>query len=90
MRREKKIEQLRRVQKVDAPPYLLTRVRAKIRSEAIAEHLPHSWWWAGAAAFVLLLLLNATVFFAPRQTPAADLVEQYGLHQTQQVYADEN
>lgn len=81
-----KIELLRKVRRVEAPPFLLTRIRAKIDA-ARAEKLPATWAWAGSLAFGLLLFLN--VVLATR-TETADPAAQYRLHQSPQLYADEN
>lgn len=85
----KDLELLKKVQKVEAPPFLLTRVRAKIRAEE-RERLPAAWLWSGALAFGLLLWLNfALASDAPIGTEI-NIAAQYGLHSTQQLYVDEN
>lgn len=89
MKNEEQIELLRKVQKVDAPPFLLTRIHARIRAGE-AERLPASWKWAGSLAIGLLILMNALAFTAPERSESADLARQYGLYQTQQLYADQN
>lgn len=57
MKQYQNIEQLKKVRKVDAPPFLLTRIHAKIRASKV-EQLPLSWRWAGGLAFGLMLCLN--------------------------------
>lgn len=57
MKKEQPLERLKKVKKLEAPPFLLTRINAKIRAKQ-AEQLPQSWKWAGALAFVLMLFLN--------------------------------
>ncbi len=81
------IELLRKVRQVEAPPFLLTRIRARIDA-ARAEKLPAAWAWAGTLAFGLLLLLN--VVLAARTETAPNPAAQYRLHQSPQLYADEN
>ncbi|MCB0528926.1 MAG: hypothetical protein KDC65_10655 [Saprospiraceae bacterium] len=67
MKQQHSLEQLRSVKKVETPPFLLTRINAKIAAQQ-AEALPSSWQWAGALAFGLMLLFNVMVVRANRQT----------------------
>ena len=84
------IELLKKVGKVDAPPFLLTRIQAKIRSGE-AERLPVSWGWASGLAFSLLLLLNVLILGRPSQTaPTKSLAEQLQMNQNNELYADQN
>ena len=67
MKKQQPLEQLRKVQKVSAPPFLLTRINAKIAAQQV-EQLPRSWKWAGALAFGLMLLLNVGAMQMNQQT----------------------
>ena len=51
------IDLLKKVQKVDAPEFLFTRIRTKIAHPAL-DRVPPTWKWAGALAFGLLLTAN--------------------------------
>jgi hypothetical protein len=86
---EKRLEQLQQVPKADAPPYLLTRIRAKIRATQ-PDTLPRAWQWAGALGLVVLLLLNFGLPRTASRTESNNIAAQYGLYQTQQLYVDEN
>jgi hypothetical protein len=77
---------LQKVEKVEAPPFLMTRIQAKIRA-AVTEQAPVSWQWAGATALLLMFWLN---FNAVSNTAPNNIAAEYGLHQTAQLYADEN
>lgn len=83
-----KIESLRKVRRVDAPPFLLTRIEAKIRAAEV-ERLSVAWQWAGALAFGLLIFLNLSAV-KPGQTNQPDttsqLVESLNLHPSNQLY----
>ncbi len=57
MKKIPNLDQLKKVKKVEAPPFLLTRINAKIMANQ-AENLPTSWKWAGALAFGLMICLN--------------------------------
>ncbi|MFN0216495.1 MAG: hypothetical protein ACKVT2_19720 [Saprospiraceae bacterium] len=83
------MEQLKKVRKVDAPPFLLTRIQAKIRASA-AEKVPVSWNWAGALALSILLVLNISLFIGTGKTPGIDrtqsLAEGMNLQSNNQLY----
>ena len=57
MKQQHPLEQLGKVKKMEAPPFLLTRINAKIAAQQV-EALPPSWKWVSALAFGLMLLLN--------------------------------
>lgn len=82
------LELLKKVRSVDAPPFLLTRIEAKILA-AQAERIPVSWRWSGALAFGLLLLLNV-VFLAPEKatttTQAEQMAQSFQLLTINQLY----
>lgn len=65
MKNEEELDLLKKVAKTDAPPFLMTRIAAKIRAGE-SERLPVSWQWAGSLAFTALLLFN--VFFLKNNT----------------------
>lgn len=87
-----KFDLLKKVRKVDAPPFLLTRIQARIRRNE-AERLPASWQWAGSLAFGLLLLLNALAIKQPAANgteSSESLVQNFQLDQTNQLYVEQN
>ncbi len=57
MKQQPNLELLKKVKKLEAPPFLLTRINAKIKAIQV-EQLPSSWKWAGALAFGLMFCLN--------------------------------
>jgi len=88
MKIEIKPELLRRVKKIDAPPFLLTRIQAKLRA-AEAERVPVSWRWAVSLVFFLLLVSNF-YFLKMEKTdhaaPAETLVVKLQLQCYNQLY----
>ncbi len=66
----KKLELLQKVQRVDAPPFLLTRIEAKIRAAA-SERLPASWQWAAVLALGALLFIHVAVLKPEATAPLA-------------------
>ena len=90
MKNENELDLLKKVSKVDAPPFLLTRIQAKIRSGE-ADWLPVSWGWASGLAFGLLLLLNVlAVGRSNEAAPTQSLAEQLQMNQNNELYADQN
>jgi hypothetical protein len=88
MKEEDPIDLLKKVGKVDAPEFLLTRIQAKI-NKPVQEQVPLSWKWAGGLAFGLLLAAN--LFFAQNRNPmtpdAAELlVSSMSLDHSNQLY----
>lgn len=69
------LDKLKKIRRVEAPPFLLARIQEKIRS-AVAEPVPVSWKWAFAAAAILIIALNVMVMrTASPASPKADLQE---------------
>lgn len=88
MQTEDKLDALKKVQKVEAPPFLWTRIQARIRQSDM-ERLPRSWQWAGALAFGILLLLNWRVIATSGRTtpaPVATLAAGIQLQPSNQLY----
>lgn len=88
MKETDKLEHLKKVQKVEAPPFLWTRIQAQL-NKAATERLSPTWQWAGALAFSLLLLLNwKALSTAARNTPpsVATLAAEVQLQPTHQLY----
>jgi hypothetical protein len=83
------MEQLKKVIKVDAPPFLWTRIQAKIRANA-AEKAPTSWNLAGAFALSVLLVLNISLFVGAGKISNIDttqsLAEGMNLESKNQLY----
>ena len=54
---------LEQIQKVDAPPFLLTRIKQKIENTRSSNFSPYLAWSLGVS-FVLVLLLNIGVLLS--------------------------
>lgn len=90
MKQQPDIEQLKRVKKVAAPPFLLTRIQAKIEENNM-EHLAPQWKWAGVLAIALMLFMNIFVVNLEQQnntqSEAMEMIsEGMGLFQSNQLY----
>ena len=88
MNKDPNLDLLNNVKRMEAPPFLLTRVMAKIHSE-VQRPVPASWKWAGGLAFVVLLALNTGVAQWQSQTvvtPVQSLVDNMALQPSNQLY----
>jgi hypothetical protein len=84
----KNLDLFKKVQRVEAPPFLLTRIHAKIRA-AEAERLPVSWRWAGALVLGLLLFFNAQALKTGQgqsSAPVGQVAESFGMLTSNQLY----
>lgn len=88
MKNRNYMDLLKKVDRVEAPPFLLTRIEAGIRAKEV-ERMPLTWTWAGSLVLALLLLLNG---LALRQSTATiqteNLIQQFQMNQTNQLYGD--
>ena len=57
---DNKLDLLKQIKEVDAPPYLLTRIRQQIESSGAAQ-APVKWKWAFAFAAVFILAFNISI-----------------------------
>lgn len=64
---DNKLDLLKKIKVVDAPPFLLTRIRQQIQNLGEVE-APVKWKWAFALTALVILVLNVSVFFKSTQT----------------------
>lgn len=71
---DNKLDELRRIKQVDAPPFLYTRIMQQI--ENLAE-IPVSikWRWAYAASAILILALNLSILLNQNITDKNSSIE---------------
>lgn len=86
---DKKLERLKSINEVDAPPFLYTRIRAQI--DAVSE-APVRWRWSFAVAAMMVLALNTSIWFTSIQptsqedTSVATVVSAMQLSSTNTFY----
>ncbi|MGB8191882.1 MAG: hypothetical protein WCF67_08190 [Chitinophagaceae bacterium] len=84
-----KIDALKKIKPVEAPPFLFTRIEAKINA-GIENSATPQWRLAITACFVLLLMANMYVVFSSRQrnNPAeiATVVSAMNLSNSNSLY----
>ncbi|MEY3238636.1 MAG: hypothetical protein RIR11_74 [Bacteroidota bacterium] len=89
MNKEDDIELLKKVGKLDAPPFLYTRIVAKIEHATTTEQLPLYWKWIGGLVFSILFFSNIyfTILGVKTSTSAQEsLVSTLNIHQSNQFY----
>jgi hypothetical protein len=59
---DKKLDLLKRIKAVEAPPFLFTRIYQQINNPGTAE-APIKWKWAFALTSIFLLALNISILF---------------------------
>jgi len=62
-----KLNLLKQIKEVDAPPFLLTRIRQQIDNLANVE-APVKWKWAFAASAIFIMALNVSILFKSNDT----------------------
>ncbi len=88
-----KLDLLKQIKQVDAPPFLLTRIRQQIDNLSNVE-APVKWKWAFAASAILILALNVSIFFkyddttasAGKNTGIENVVNSMNLTTSNQLY----
>lgn len=76
---------LNKISKVDAPPFLYTRISAQL--ESVQEVKPKQWVMIGAIA-CLLLVFNVVMFRSANDTQqlTTTTTNEYGLNPSNQLY----
>ena len=71
---DKKLEALEKIRQVDAPPFLLTRIKLQIRNLDNPPS-PVRWTWAFVASAVVIVTLNLSIIFSRNNTVKANAIE---------------
>ncbi len=64
---DNKLDLLKNIKKVDAPPFLLTRVKQQVHNLSNVE-APVKWKWAFALTSVIIMMLNVTIFLKSNES----------------------
>ena len=76
---DNKLDILKQIKQVDAPPFLLTRIRQQIENLSNVE-VPVKWKWAFAVSSVLILALNISILLQSNdQTEATSKTKANGI-----------
>ena len=71
---DKKLDLLKKIQSVDEPPFLLTRIRQRIQSPEFSP-APRSWKWALVLAGAAVVVLNLGIILKTASTAKKSSVE---------------
>lgn len=85
------LERLKNIQRVDAPPFLFTRIQEKINAKT--TNIRPLWAWSMSVACASLLLLNVFVLLHFEDNAGLkqrNLVEKMHLSSNNQLYNFEN
>ena len=90
MRRNYNLEQLKKVRQVEVPPFVFTRIEARIEKQEQVE-MPRQWAFGLSLACSILLVINISFFInsngnAVAQTEGTNLLEAVGLESSNQLY----
>lgn len=84
---DKKLEALKKIRPVEAPPFLFTRIEAKIQSAG--SDISPRWRWSAIAGFGMLVLINIYVVaqsLRPRQSGIETVVNTMSLSTSNNLY----
>lgn len=91
MKNHDELDGLKKINQVDAPPFLLTRIKSRIDSLSSAP-APLQWTWSFAAAAVVVLAMNMGVLITRATTTEkntiADVVSTMQLSTNNELYHD--
>ncbi|NOS93337.1 MAG: hypothetical protein HOP30_15570 [Cyclobacteriaceae bacterium] len=65
---DQKLDLLKKIQKVDAPPFMLTRIKQRLESQE-PRLAPTTWKVAFGSGLLLVAALNVSLFFFRSTTP---------------------
>lgn len=86
---DNQLDELKKIKQVDAPPFLLTRIRQQIHNLNNQE-APVQWKWAFAFTAVLILVLNLSAFLKQNHTdatqPISSIVTTLNLSNSNALY----
>jgi len=71
---DKKLDLLRKIQSVDEPPFLLTRIRQRIQSLELSP-APRSWKWALVLTGAAIVVLNLGIILKTANTAKNSSIE---------------
>jgi len=71
---DKKLDLLRKIQSMDEPPFLLTRIRQRIQSLELSP-APRSWKWALVLTGAAIVVLNLGIILKTANTAKNSSIE---------------
>lgn len=91
MQEMKELEVLEKVNRVEAPPFLFTRIEARIQAQ-LNEQLPIRWVWVSISTVLLLVVVNTLILRDSTQlsetsnSSVQHISEEMGMQTSNQLY----
>ncbi len=82
---ENELDILNRIQKVDAPPFLYTRILNRVQNK-VKETVPVKWAVAAAACLLILITINISVIQSSKESNSTNLSEVFSLQTSNSLY----
>lgn len=82
---ENQLDILNKIQKVEAPPFLYTRIVNRIQNK-VKETVPVKWAVATAAGLLVLITINISVIRTSEENTSADLSQAFSLQTSNSLY----
>ncbi len=82
---ENELDILNRIQKVDAPPFLYTRILTRVQNK-VKETVPVKWAVAAAACLLILITINISVIQSSKENNTTNLSEVFSLKTNNSLY----
>lgn len=82
---ENELDILNRIQKVDAPPFLYTRILTRVQNK-VKETVPVKWAVAAAACLLILITINISVIQSSKESNTTNLSEVFSLKTNNSLY----
>ncbi len=82
---ENELDILNRIQKVDAPPFLYTRILTRVQNK-VKETVPVKWAVAAAACLLILITINISVIQSSKESNSTNLSEVFSLKTNNSLY----
>ena len=86
---DNKLDALKKIKQVEAPPFLLTRIKQQIQNRGNAP-APVKWKWAFAATAFIILALNMSILFrtgsAENKTGIEAVVKSMNISDSNDLY----
>ena len=85
------IEILKNIQKVDAPPFLYTRIQERIRQQ-MADRISPQWAWSMGLTCLLIFSLNLSIVFSKEKKEVREnnLAKEMRLMPSNNIYDLDN
>lgn len=82
---DNELDILNRIQKVDAPPFLYTRILTRVQNK-VKETVPVKWVVAAAACLLILITINISVIQSSKESNSSNLSEVFSLQTSNSLY----